>query len=695
MDAETQVKSWEDAFQKYPISSIRTIEKQLRSNVLGNREKLRALVGDNYRDLLSTAEQIVELDYHTRRTESSISALGQACQPSLVKTSGIDSPKLVPLEGLLKFLDASLRCASAAAKRRALLLAAKLTVISRLTLKHLVDLEIPERTTAWMQKCLRATRQALLTMIDLRIKLPIASTQMIGEALTAFSLLTSSSSTDSLKHFLQIRVERLSQGLDETATKASRSKEIRVKCHYLIATVTIYKLLSGRMIADLLNELQKRPLLKSNDVLDLDILHLDFYQTFLPSDVRAFTPYFKRITPTSSETRAVAEAWTTKAFDAIMDDFESYISEMKLSGILRARQNILDTLLPSYFSALLQESAIAKIKTICSKYIIRHIEGLGKNVESISQSMLTTSPSDRAVSFWNSSVIRPDKARSTGNYVNALRSSHLGIYDDLHSNVIKISKWARSCKNIQEELIKLTKVRWRDKLEDYGDDDEEEAQEIVDSLTKQDPQMYLTNLTTVLETSANNVIQGLTETTKKICADTPTDASVNAITDMLRMSREVRTILQQIVPAQDLTDLSNSVMKLHETLARKTSSNLFDLMETTSPKSSQMFSADDLPSPLAIHVLQNLSNIMLEIGGMDLWTATAVKMVRESVFQRVTSEDYSKYYIASEFDKYYLTAALSTSGNEDRATANPVARKANAYWYRTRTLFGIFDATIG
>ena len=54
-------KSWEDAFQ-YPIPVVRKLEQQLRGNISENREKLRSLVGASYRDLLGTAECIIDMD---------------------------------------------------------------------------------------------------------------------------------------------------------------------------------------------------------------------------------------------------------------------------------------------------------------------------------------------------------------------------------------------------------------------------------------------------------------------------------------------------------------------------------------------------------------------------------------------------------------------------------------------------------
>lgn len=39
-----ELKSWEEAF-KYPVSTTRQIEKQLRSDIVVNKERLRTLVG--------------------------------------------------------------------------------------------------------------------------------------------------------------------------------------------------------------------------------------------------------------------------------------------------------------------------------------------------------------------------------------------------------------------------------------------------------------------------------------------------------------------------------------------------------------------------------------------------------------------------------------------------------------------------
>ena len=88
METSILPATWQDAFQNQSVASIRAAKKQLRASVLRDREKLRALVGNNYRELLSTAEKIVTLADQTRAAETSISDLSQACKPKDIEGRG-------------------------------------------------------------------------------------------------------------------------------------------------------------------------------------------------------------------------------------------------------------------------------------------------------------------------------------------------------------------------------------------------------------------------------------------------------------------------------------------------------------------------------------------------------------------------------------------------------------------------------
>ena len=102
--------SWEEAFQ-YPIPAVRGMEKQLRRDIDSNREKLRTLVGyglssghlasvmpvyitqlltlwdpcsASYRDLLGTAESIIEMGVQMDEVESYMGEIGKRCNTRIL-----------------------------------------------------------------------------------------------------------------------------------------------------------------------------------------------------------------------------------------------------------------------------------------------------------------------------------------------------------------------------------------------------------------------------------------------------------------------------------------------------------------------------------------------------------------------------------------------------------------------------------
>ena len=103
--------SWEEAFQ-YPVPAVRGMEKQLRRDIDSNREKLRTLVGygttstyltstrplsicqlltsasscsASYRDLLGTAESIIDMGGQMNDVETYMGQIGKRCNTRILE----------------------------------------------------------------------------------------------------------------------------------------------------------------------------------------------------------------------------------------------------------------------------------------------------------------------------------------------------------------------------------------------------------------------------------------------------------------------------------------------------------------------------------------------------------------------------------------------------------------------------------
>jgi len=77
-------KDWSEAFQ-HPIPTVRIIEQRVRGHADENRQKLRTLVGASYRDLLGTADRIIQMDEQIQLVESNLGSAGQKCNSRAVE----------------------------------------------------------------------------------------------------------------------------------------------------------------------------------------------------------------------------------------------------------------------------------------------------------------------------------------------------------------------------------------------------------------------------------------------------------------------------------------------------------------------------------------------------------------------------------------------------------------------------------
>ncbi|GME59747.1 Vps51/Vps67 [Neofusicoccum parvum] len=169
-------KSADDAFQ-YPVPVVRKLEQQLRHNADDNREKLRSLVGASYRDLLGTAERIIEMDRQMQNVESTLGLIGQKCNSRRVDkisrnysglteyTRKLDAERF-SFAAQLAVLQTCPTVIRRALKKGSTLLAAKILVISRLLHKNLVQAPSPPPFVESLKNQLASLRRKLLHTID-------------------------------------------------------------------------------------------------------------------------------------------------------------------------------------------------------------------------------------------------------------------------------------------------------------------------------------------------------------------------------------------------------------------------------------------------------------------------------------------------------------------------------------------------
>ena len=140
-----------------------------------------------------------------------------------------------------------------------------------------------------------------------------------------------------------------------------------------------------------------------------------------------------------------------------------------------------------------------------------------------------------------------------------------------------------------------------------------------------------------------------------------------------------------------LQSLREAVPRLHGVIGAEVVGRLSGVMETRKGKPSAVL--EDLPSPVAFRTLRTLCGVMLEVGGVDVWTGLAVEVVKGMVRERVFEEEGRKeYYVRNEFDDVYLRVALGVAVADLPLGVEEGTKKAAVeYWGRTRLLFGVLD----
>ena len=81
---------------------------------------------------------------------------------------------------------------------------------------------------------------------------------------------------------------------------------------------------------------------------------------------------------------------------------------------------------------------------------------------------------------------------------------------------------------------------------------------------------------------------------------------------------------------------------------------------------------------------------MSEIGGIDIWSQSAVTLLKHALNDRILAQEHKAAYIHTDFDAAYLRAALKTTdvSGKEKSTSD---KAAVLYWNRTRLLFGILN----
>ncbi|KAJ5936065.1 hypothetical protein N7454_005363 [Penicillium verhagenii] len=652
------LKSWADAFQ-YPIPTVRRVEQELRRDIASNKEKLRALVGTRYRELVGTAETIVTMNTEIQEVETILADLGRRCNPRLMEkkhiyarqmksdTADKDTDKhqfgaqLALLHRCTTSISRLLR------KRASLLLVAKIVVVSRVLQNTLSKHESTPPFFDDLRNQLASLHHTLLKRINKRLASTKATEETIIEALAAHCIATSSSSDDAIHHFQQTRLDVITSQLD--LSRENIPKALRL----FIRTLQTSKTLRSRQFPDVLSKLKARPILSDPEIRGLEGLEIEVLGRWAAPEVNNFTPWITTSELSRSEGVESIKKWSLQAFGRFSECCDKSLAHSNdFSELLSLRTETLELWLSSWGSTVTHRSAdvLERLRSIFNEHLKRVLTSQVQTIDDIrTQISSTVSSWDAAEhvpigSLWGSDLISSDYSNGAAVFKQVVSDRLLGRDDDVSAVLKKYQAWLSNIEERNESIASLRRLKWTDIL--VGGEIEDEDIDITPRLNDEDPKVLSDALHVAVRQALDTLQISFTDAFKAFGS---THQSAKA-TFLLRLIRLVRREIPTGFVTNDFLFSSGVVPDLQKLLAADIVAQIGSLslvpLSRTLPDSDKLKpvpgrslwegepSVPVQPSPSAFKFLRHLTATMDE-NGSDLWDPSTVKVLKTELQKRL------------------------------------------------------------
>ncbi|KAJ5674703.1 uncharacterized protein N7477_004637 [Penicillium maclennaniae] len=646
------LKSWHDAFQ-YPIPTVRRVEQELRRDIASNKEKLRALVGTRYRELVGTAETIVSMNREIQEVEAILTDVGRRCNPRLVEKKH-QHARLVKSDAAKKdgekhAFGAQLallhRCTTSIArllrKRASLLLVAKIMVVSRLLHSTLTKHGSTPPFLDDLRNQLASLRRALLKRVDRRLTSTNVAEDYIVESLAAYCLATSSSSDDAIHHFHQVRLDVMVNQLALSRENIPKSLQLFVR------TLQTSKVLRSRQFSDVLSKLKTRPLLSDPEIRGLDGLDIEVLGRWAAPDVKNFTPWIKLSEMSRFEGVESIKQWSLQAFDKFVESCQKSLAHSNnFNELLSLRADTVELWLSSWGSTITHSSVdvLERLRKIFHDHLKRVLTAQVQTIEEVAAQIAATIKAWETTehktigSLWGPDIINADFSNGAVLFKQTVADRLFGRDEDVSTILQKYKSWLASIQEVKESIDSLRRLKWTDVL--VGSEVEDEDIDVNPQLNEDDPKF----LSDALHSAVQQALESLNSSIGEVFQSFgPSHASEKAVF-LLRVIRLVRMDIPTDFLAKHFTFSSEVVPELQKLLATEIVAQNGSLSFVPSSKCHPETGKVKIvpgrslwegeppvpvqPSPGAFKYLRRLTATMDEKGS-DLWDPSTVKVLKQ------------------------------------------------------------------
>ncbi|KAJ5248900.1 hypothetical protein N7468_000351 [Penicillium chermesinum] len=673
------LNSWQDAFQ-YPIPTVRRVEQELRRDISSNKEKLRALVGTRYRELVGTAETIVAMNTDIQEVEGILSDIGRRCNPRLIErkhahaqqmkkdATGKDADKHAFGAQLALLHQCTTSIARLLRKRSSLLLVAKILVVSRQLHNKLAKHESTPPFLKNLREQLASLRETLLKRIDKRLASASTTEDGVVESLAAYCLAKSLSSDDAIHHFQQVRLDVIISQLDIS------SENIPKSLHLFIHTLQTSKILRSRQFTDVLSKLKARPILSDPAVRNLDGLDVEVLGRWVAPEINNFTPWINLSELNRSEGVESIKKWSSEAFERLSEGSDACLARTNdFAGILSLRAETIELWLSSWGSIITHrsEDVLERLRDLFNNHIkrvlITQVQGIDLVTGQISSTIASLKKSEQTPlgRLWDGDLILADYSNGATGFKKTVADRLLGRDEEVSIVLQKYELWLSAIHDISTSIEDLRRLRWTDVL--VGGEEDDDEIDVNPRLNEEDPKSLSESLRSAVR-KAFDVLQSFFEDAFKTSGSQ--HRSADAIF-LLRLVRLMRRDLPTEFVVHDFVFCKDLVPELQQVLSQ-------DIVTKIDSPSLIKVKAQNLkavpgrtlwekdpaipvqPSPSTFKFLRRLTATMDEKGS-DLWDPSTVQALKLELQKRL------EWDIKSDLD------SLATPSSPTKSSAKPSA----------------------
>ncbi|TWU72597.1 hypothetical protein ED733_003241 [Metarhizium rileyi] len=662
LDLATLTSSADIFSGSHTLPQIRSIHKSLHAQIEEKAARLRTQVGGSYRELLGTADTIVQMRGDNSRVQDLLGQMGGRCGRTIISskasalgkfiTRDIDSEagetarlKLLEAGGLMigRILKGGGGVGEHLAKGDRLVLATKVFVISRLLIKslkgetesesvqHVVD--TASETLESLRRRIQRNIERLLENVD-----DNRDSEDAVKALCAHSLVNSSGAKHAIWHFLRVRQRTMETALDlDNGERTTTTEDVVRSLRVYTKTLLDVQALVPVKLSQALSGLKSRKLLADVSLKKLEGLRLDIYGRWCSEDIQDFTPFIQHDDLDGKQAREMLGTFAEKGAQIVisglhktlnhMTDFKS-ITDLRTQVLQlwirdggRAKgldpQDLQDELREAINTRLLAvvEIKAAKLRLVGFE-VKATLEGWQDGV------------SDAHTSLWDEDGYDAALSNGAGPFIQEVVSRLYGRNDAVSKATHSYGSWFHIIDDVKTVVEQLRKQRWDN---DYDEiEDEETIEERQKVLSKEDPEKLQEKLDSSLDKSFQDLGDQLQDLWKQHSGHTFSGAKAIYL---VRVVRDIRTQLPDRPAIQDFG--VPMVPSLHGELAAMASKSaveefvsagLSDKSVVVRPLWEGEPALPSQPSPALFLFLRDLSLSMTDLG-VDLWTPAAMKVL--------------------------------------------------------------------